>query len=128
MLTTQEINHLGQICNYTWGKPGSLNSKIPTASLQMSLQDNKMTCTYTTIVNLVHDRNLRDQVKRCEEESVSIVKDYLKDIKSEFKSLAGRALKAKEIDSVDSVEIISSSPYNPKRTAYYRRFTTFEVE
>ena len=52
----------------------------------------------------------------------------VKELKGEFKGLAGRALKAKEVNSTDSIEIISASPYSPKRTAYYRRFTTFKVE
>mgnify|MGYP003149678052 CR=1 FL=1 len=128
MLNASEINHLGQICNDTWGYPGGLNSKVPTSSLKMSLQDNKMTVTYTTIVHLASDRNLRDQCKRFEEESISLTKQYTKNIKSEFKKVAGRALKAKEVSSSDSVEIISADPRAARRTAYYRRFTAYEVE
>tara|TARA_B100000700_G_scaffold327330_1_gene441540 strand:- start:393 stop:779 length:387 start_codon:yes stop_codon:yes gene_type:complete len=127
MLTTQEINTLGQICNSTWGRAGELNSRVPTESFKMNIQGNKMTCTYTTIVNLVNDRNLRDQARRCEEESIKLMKDYIKNIKSEFKDIEGRPLQAKEIDTSDSIEIITVSPYNPKRTAYYRRFTTYEI-
>lgn len=128
MLNTEEINFLGQITNHTWGYPGGLNKSVPTAGINTSLQGDKMVCTYTTIVNLVSDRNLRDQSQKCEEESVSIIKEYLKQVKKEFKNLSGRALKVKEVNTNDSIEIISSSPYSPKRTAYYRRFTTFEVE
>ena len=128
MLSSQEINYLGQICNHTWGYPGGLNKNTPTAGINVSLEGNRMVCTYTTIVNLMGDRNLREQSQRFEEESVNIIKEYLKELKREFKSLAGRAIKAKEVSSRDSIEIITSSPYSPKRTAYYRRFTTFEVE
>ena len=128
MLSSQEIACLGQITNHTWGYPGGLNKQTPTAGINVSLEGGKMVCCYTTIVNLMSDRNLRDQCTRFEEESVNITKQYLKELKKEFKSLAGRALKAKETDSRDSIEVITSSPYSPKRTAYYRRFTTFEVE
>ena len=128
MLTSQEINTLGQICNSTWGYGGELNQKSPTESFKMTLQGDKMTCAYTTIVNLVNDRNLRDQARRCEEESIKLTKDYVKNIKSEFKSIEGRALKAKEVNTSDSIEIITTSPYNPKRTAYYRRFTTYIID
>ena len=128
MLTTQEINCLGQITNHTWGYPGGLNKNVPTAGINTSLQGNKMVCTYTTIVNVVGDRNLRDQSRSFEEESVNIIKEYLKQIKKEFKNLPGRALKVKEIDTNDSLEIISMAVHSPKKTAYYRRFTTFEVE
>ena len=128
MLTSEEINHLGQICNNTWGYPGGMNKKVPTAAIDVSLQGNKMTCKYTTIVNLMSDIDTRDQSKRFEEESVGIIKEYIKELKREFKSVADRTLKCKEVDSNDSIEIITVSPYSPKRTAYYRRFTTFEVE
>ena len=128
MLNASEISHLGQICNDTWGYQGSLNSRVPTSSIKTSLQDNKMTVTYTTIVHIVNDRNLRDQCRKFEEESVVIVKDHVKNLKSEFKSMAERSLKMKELSSNDSIEVISASPYTPRRTAYYRRFTTYEVE
>tara|TARA_Y100000034_G_C6907641_1_gene421701 strand:- start:5788 stop:6174 length:387 start_codon:yes stop_codon:yes gene_type:complete len=128
MLTSQEINALGQICNDTWGYPNGLNSKVPTSAVKMSIQDNKMTCTYTTIINLASDRHLRDQIKKFEEESISIVRSYFSEVKKEFKKVTGRALKSKETGTDDSIEIITTSPFTPKRTAYYRRFTTYDVD
>jgi len=128
MLNTSEINHLGQICNDTWGYPGGLNSKSPSSSLKMSLQDNKMVVTYSTIVHIASDRNLRDQSGKFEEESILLVRQYVNNIKDEFKKVAGRSLKSKEEASRDSIEIISTDPRAARRTAYYRRFTTYEVE
>lgn len=128
MLTSEEINCLGQLTNNTWGYPGGMNCKVPTAAINVSLQGDMMTCTYTTVVNLMSDRNLRDQSKNFEEESIKIISEYIKDLKKEFKKEAGRALKSKETDTRDSIEIITTSPYSPKRTAYYRRFTTFKVD
>ena len=127
MLTSEEISFLGQLTNNTWGYPGGMNRKVPTAAINVSLQGDRMTCTYTTIVNLMSDLQLRDQSKSFEEESVSILDVYMKDLKKEFKKMSGRSLKSKEVDTNDSIEIISTSPYSPKRTAYYKRFTTFEV-
>lgn len=127
MLTSEEINCLGQLTNSTWGYPGGLNKNMPTAGIKVSLQGDVMTCTFTTIVNLMSDRNLRDQCKRFEEESVEIIKEYLKQLKSEFKKESGRSLSTKEIDTSDSIEVITVSSFTPKRTAYYRRFTTYQV-
>jgi len=128
MLTSEEINYLGQITNHTWGYPGGLNKKVPTAGINVSVQGDTITCAYTTIVNLMSDRNLRDQAKSFEDESFAIIKEYIKELKKEFKSQAGRALKCKELDTNDSIEVITASPFSPKRTAYYRRFTTFKVD
>jgi len=127
MLTLEEINCLGQLTNNTWGYPGGMNSKVPTASINISLQGETMTCTYMTIVNLMSDRNLRDQSASFEEESIMIIKEYIKDLKKEFKKKSERGLKCNEEGTRDSIEIITTSPYSPKRTGYYRRFTTFKV-
>ena len=78
MLTPEEINCLGQITNHTWGYPGGLNKKVPTAGIDVSLQGDTMTCKYTTIINLMSDTNLRAQSQGFEKESVSIIKEYLK--------------------------------------------------
>jgi len=128
MLTSQEIDCLGQLTNNTWGYPGGMNSKVPTAAINVSLQGDIMICTYSTIVNLMSDRNLRDQSKGFEEESVKIVAEYIKELKKGFKKKSERSLKLKETDTRDSIEIITASPFSPKRTAYYRRFTTFKVD
>ena len=128
MLSASEISHLGQICNDTFGYAGSLNSRVPTSSIKTSLQDNKMTVTYTTIVHLMGDTNLRDQCRKFEEESIKLTKEHMKNLRDEFKAMAGRSLGSKEMGTNDSIEVISASPYSPKRTAYYRRFTTYEVE
>jgi hypothetical protein len=97
-------------------------------SIRTSLQGDNLSCTYTTIVHLASERNLRDQVRVFEEESAKLTNDYIKEIKKEFKEAAGRALKVKEINSNDNIELITSSPYTPRKTAYYRRYTNFQVE
>ena len=51
----------------------------------------------------------------------------LKDIKKEFKSAAGRALKTKETGKDHSVELMNMSSYSPKGTALVRNIYTFEV-
>ena len=88
---------------------------------------NKLVLKYLTVVHLASSQNIRQQVQGVEEESVKYLKEYLKNTKSEFKKMSGRALKAKEIDSSDSVEMITASVFSPRKTAYYRRYVTLEV-
>ena len=72
--------------------------ELPTMSIQTSLQGDTLSCNYTTIVHLASERNLRDQVKVFEDESIKLTSDYIKDrLKKEFKESSGRALKVKEI-------------------------------
>ena len=128
MLNTSEINLLGQITNDTWGAGGYANKKSPTLSVKTAIQGNMMTLTYTTVVNVASERNLRDQTKVFEGESIKALKSYLDHVKKSFKEVSGRALKCKEASNTDSIELITTSPYTPRKTAYYRRFVTYEVE
>ena len=126
MLNSHEINILGQVLNDTWGK--SSTPVAPTMSITSKMSGDNLTLNYTTICNLASERNLRDQVKVFEEESIKIIKDFISRIKKEFKEEAGRALKVKELSTDDSVELITASPFTPRKTAYYRRFTLFRCE
>ena len=127
MLSLQEINSLGQILDINYGTSRLGEYRTPTMSITTKLQGDKMTCTYTTICHVASDRNLRAQVRSFEEESVKLVKEYVKLVKKEFKESAAKALKLKEVSSRDSVELITTSPYTPRKTAYYRRYVTFQV-
>ena len=126
MLNFQEINVLGQIFNDTFGYSSTTN--IPTMSIKASLSGDVLTVSYTTIVTLVSDRNLGDQCKRYEEESVKLTDDFMKKTKKSFKDGAGRALKVKQMGTDDSIQVITTSPYTLKKNAYYRRTTNFKVE
>ena len=126
MLSIEETNILGSILNDTWGKSSTPVS--PTVSIKTSVQGDTMHVKYTTVVYLASDRNLRDQVTKCEQESAKLCSDYVKMIKKNFKDASGRALKVSEKDTNDSVEIITTSPHTPRKTAYYRRFTRYQYE
>lgn len=125
MLSFQEINALGQILNTTWG--GTSTSVSPTCSIKHTMQGDVITLTYTTITNIVMGINPRDQVREQERESVEMLKQFVKNLEKSFKEATGKSLKLKEVGSDDSVEIISMSPHNPKRTAYYRRKTSLRI-
>ena len=124
-MDNQTVQILGQILDTTWGKSSTASS--PTMSIKGSLAGDTLTVSYTTIVHLASERNLRDQVKRFEEESVQLTNEFCKRCKSEFKNAASSALVLKQLNTNDSVELITASPFTPRRTAYYRRFTTYEV-
>jgi len=126
MLNFEETNCIGQILNDTFGKSSTVKS--PTMSIKGSLAGEVLTLKYTTVVHLASERNLRDQVKVFEEESVKLIKEYIKNIKKEFKNDVSRSLKLKELDTDDSVEMITTSPYTPRKVAYYRRSTRFLCE
>ena len=126
MFSTEEVNVLGQILDSTWGKSSTISS--PTMSIKASLSGGTLSVSYVTVVHLASERNLRDQVKVFEDESIKITNEFMKNLKKQFKEGSGRVLKAKSLGTSDSVEMITSSPFTPRKTAYYRRFTNFECE
>ena len=128
MLNSNETNVLGQILNDTWGASTMGDFRTPTSSIRTSLSGETLTCAYTTVVHLASERNLRDQIQIFEDESLKLMNEYIKELKKRFKLDSGRTLKSKELNTRDSVEMITSSPYTPRKMAYYRRFTSFQVE
>jgi hypothetical protein len=62
-----------------------------------------------------------------ESESIEVINAALKNVKAIYSKLSGKTLKSKEHTTSDSLEIIGFAIHNPKRTAYYRRKTAFEL-
>jgi len=128
MLTAQEIHVLGQILNTTFGKSSTLS---PVQSVKCHLygaDPNKMCVDYTSVVTFASEASMREQKKVFENESTQATNSKMKDVKKDFKETAGRTLKAKMVNTEDSIEVINASPHSPRKTAYYRRKTLFEIE
>ena len=114
------------ICDTTWGNSSTTES--PTMSIKTSLSNDTMTVLNTTIVHLASEQAMSQQMDRFSDESAKLTNDYMKKVRKEFKEIAGRTLKVKQLNSNDSVEITYTSPYSPRKIAYYRRVTTFKVD
>ncbi len=129
MLSIQETNVLGQIFDDTWGRSTTnASNRSPTHIVKCRLVgEGQVTVDYTCVVTFASESGLRDQKAVFENESVEATKDAVKRMKSKFKENAGRALKVKELSTNDSIEIINTSPHNPRKTAYYRRKSVLEV-
>jgi hypothetical protein len=128
MLTVEDINILGQLLNTSMGVSSLVT---PTVSIKCYLygsDPNKMCVDFTTVVTFASEGSLREQKKTFENESVQLTDAKIKELKKEFKSAAGRALKTKLVETDDSIEIINASPHTPRKTAYYRRKSIFEVQ
>jgi tRNA U54 and U55 pseudouridine synthase Pus10 len=90
--------------------------------------DSGLQIKYTTVVTFASDLAMSQQMPTLESDAVQATNQYLKEVKKEFKKDVGRALKTKLTIATPSVEIISlQSHISPKRTAYYRYDTLFEL-
>jgi len=120
-----EIGHcraLSTLLNTTYGKGGS---QTGTMSVTAALAGDSLTLTYTSVVHFAEERSLQMQVDRLTHESISYLTDMVSRLKKDFKEMTGDTLKAKEIKSNDSIELVSGLAL--RKVAYYRRTHVLEV-
>lgn len=139
MLSTEEVNVIGQITNTTFGysSTGETGYQVPAgrsikANLTGETGEDQLIVKFVTIINIAeHESQLalagHKVSVEAEIEAKSLVKQYINNLKKEFKSAAKSTLSLKEVDASDSIELINYNPNSPHRTVYYRRNTTYDV-
>lgn len=126
MPKTLDINALGQAIDTTWGR--SSTPVVASHSVKfILLGGNRMLASYAVVTNFASEREMILTKRSCAEESEKVIDAHVKAVKTAYKDLCGDSLTVKEESSTDSVEIIGFNVHNPKRTAYYRRRTVFEL-
>jgi hypothetical protein len=120
-----DVNALGQAIDTTWGR--SSTPQTASYSVKFTLHGNVLKASYAAIVNFGTEKDMYLMKQRYSEESIAVIASALKNVKSVYKQLSGKALSVKEASTSDSLEIIGFNVHNPKRTAYYRRSTSFEI-
>jgi hypothetical protein len=126
MISMQQVNTLGQLIDTTFGK--SSTTSAPTVSIKMVLQGNSLIVKYTTLVHFASEQSMREQSKELERAAVQLTKKTIDNVVSEFKKIEGKTLKATKKSTDNGIELISMSPYNPRKVAYYRFNTTYEID
>jgi len=123
---TIDYNALAQAMDTTWGR--SSTPVTATFSVKLTqLSANRVLASYAAIVNFGTENEMIRMKRKYSDESVSIINEVVKVVKERYKDLSDATLKVKEVNSSDSLEVINYGVHNPKRTAYYRRKTVFEI-
>ena len=118
MISFEDTNVLGQLIETTWGQSstGSEKYKVPAGrSIKANIfsgeeDESRLMVRFVTIVNLHGDeRQMLDPnhpgAQQVREESLKLTKDYIDNLKKEFKEATGKALTLKEATpSTDSIE------------------------
>lgn len=120
-----DYNALGQALDTTWGR--SSTPMTASYSVKFTLSGDLLTASYASIVNFASEKEMVQMHKIYEEESQEVISAVLKNVKSVYKNITGNSLSTKENSTNTSVEIIGFNVHNPKRTAYFRRKTVFEI-
>ena len=121
-----DYNALEQSMDTTWGR--SSTPKTASYSVKLSLLGpDRLLASYAAIVNFGTEHQMIEMKRKYADESKIVTNETLKAIKASYKDLTGSSLTAKEVSSVDNLEIIGTGVHNPRRTAYYRRKSVFEI-
>jgi len=120
-----DYNALGQALDTSWGRCST--PKTASYSVKFTLAGDVLTASYQAIVNFASEKEMITMNRMYEEESSDVIQAVLKNVKAVYKDLSGSTLSTKEHSTSTSVEIIGFNVHNPKRTAYFRRKTAFEI-
>mgnify|MGYP001183095407 CR=1 FL=1 len=91
-----------------------------TFSVKHSLHNNQLVVKYSTIVHFASEQSLNEQVIRQKEAGIQRIDDVIANLKKDFRKSSNKTLKVEDQGTSDSVELISTSPQNPRKVAYFR--------
>lgn len=122
----EEINILSKVIDPTY--KDSYDTIGSFKVLPKIIAEDRMEITCMVVVNLLNRSEMQKASADAKSSLDKACNSCLKEIKKEFKDLAGRALKAKQGgDGNYSVELINMSAYSPKGTALVRAVYSFEI-
>lgn len=126
MLSSSEVNILGQVMDSTWGR--SSTSKVATISLKGSVEGDRIKIVYSTYATFASNTAMSQQMPRLNSEGEKGANAYLGEVKKSFKEMSGKTLKTKLLDSSSSVEIVSLQPQvSPRRTVLFRFVSYLQI-
>ena len=102
-------------------------SKSGTYSIKTSMQGSTLVVKFSTIVNFASEASLRPQVQSSKEHAVQLIKDFIANLKKNYKAEAGEALKVEDKGGDDNIEIIQATSNSLRKIAYYRYNQTLEI-
>lgn len=122
-----DYNALGQILDNTWGRSSTPKTASYSVKFTYSGGD-RLVAMYTCIMNFASTSEAQMIKKTTSEDADKLVEAYKKSLKSKYKEMTGESLTLKDVDTADSVEMLSGGhSHTSKRTAYYRKTFIFEM-
>jgi hypothetical protein len=116
---------LGQATDTTWGRQSS--NQNGTQSIKFKVSQDRLTATFTVVISFASERDFFLVKRGYEQEAVDLIGQAVKKVKADYKEITNSSFKLKEVLSDDSLEIIGTNPYNPRKSALYRKTIQFEI-
>ena len=107
-LNFEEVNILGQILNDTFGLSSTQQGRYKndpsgaSTAVKSALQGSVLTVTAMSIKNLGPIGQQHGEISKCENELNQHINKHIAATKKEFKKLAGRTLKCKQIKNSEN--------------------------
>lgn len=121
-----DLNALGQAIDTTFGRSSTPNA--PTFSVKLSLGPGpKLHVKYAAIVNFISNRQAVEIKRQYMDESQAVIKQVLTKVKTDYKELAGSSITLTQESTSDEIEMLALNQYNPRKTAYYRRYAIYTI-
>jgi|1_EtaG_2_1085319.scaffolds.fasta_scaffold00773_8 hypothetical protein len=121
MLSSKQINVLGNVLETSWGKSSDEYSCVA------KFHGNLVRIMYSTVVYLASERSMNSQIPPVALEAVERIGLRAASAKKSYKEKSGETLTLKEISSDEDVQYIQASSVNPRKVVLYRRYVDFEV-
>tara|TARA_R110000744_G_scaffold20477_10_gene53810 strand:+ start:3247 stop:3618 length:372 start_codon:yes stop_codon:yes gene_type:complete len=122
MLDLEGLRAFSQIVDYDYS--GS-NGQYKVSS---TLSETNLVMRYKSIFQFADNNTLKYQSMRLEKESEDLIKEVLNKAKGAYDDVSNESsISAKLIRDSDDVQLMGTSIYSPKRTAYYTRIMTYKL-
>ena len=121
MLSVEDVRALGQIFNHTFGYSSD------SIKVTSSLHGDSLILKYVTILQFGSESSMQEQMPSHEKDASKIIDDAVSKMKKDFRDMREKSITVKEEDRDTSVELISTSPYAPRKLAYFRMNAHFKV-
>jgi hypothetical protein len=128
-MNIEEYNCLGQAIDTTWGRSSTVGTP-GSASMSVKahlLGENQIVLTYTCVISFGNVNEREQEMEKYGKESESVLDAALKRIKDDFKELAERTLKTKELSTDEDWELLTLGQFSGRRDAFYRKKAVIEV-
>lgn len=103
-------------------------SKSGTYSLKSSMQGNRLVLKFQTIVHFASETALRPQIQNAKEHAIELIKEFMSNLKKDYKKKSDETLTLKDMGGDDNIEVIQSTSNSLRKVAYYRYNQNLDIE
>jgi len=108
------------ICSSLLDNTFSPVSNDGTLSIKHSIEGDTLILKFMTVLHYAEEGTLQKQMSAACDQAKQLIKQTCNDLKSNYKKTTGETLKLSPQQGSDDLEIVSTSFYSPKKSAYYR--------